>query len=323
MKVFITGGAGFIGSNFIRHIHNKYPSMELLNYDKLTYAGNLTNFSNMPDTFHNKYTFVKGDICDEKLLSSAISDFKPDIVIAFAAESHVDRSIENPQQFLVTNVLGTETVLRVCRDKKVPKLIHISTDEVYGSVPEGTSSEDHAFRPNSPYSASKAAGDLLCRSYIETFKTPIIVIRASNAYGGFQHPEKFIPRSITNLLRGQPINLYSDGRHVREWLFVEDFCHGIERLMFRGYLGEAYNLGSGVRASNIQICEALLNILGMSAENIKFVADRLGHDMRYALNSDKLSNQINRMSTVDLEKGLKLTVEWYQANKEWWLPLVI
>lgn len=302
MKLCITGGSGFIGSNFIRYIHQKYPNIDILNYDKLTYAGNPKNLENLLSDakFKSRYTFIKGDICDEGALTAAISDFKPDIVVAFAAESHVDRSLENPQQFLVTNVLGTETVLRVCRDKKVPKLVHISTDEVYGSISEGTSAEEAPFRPNSPYSVSKAAGDLLCRAFTESFKTPVIVARGSNCFGGFQHPEKFIPKSITNLIQGKPINLYSDGRQSREWIFVSDFCWGVEQLMFKGHLGEAYNLGSGNRASNIQICESLLNILGCNMEQIKFVADRPGHDQRYALNSEKLSNQMHRGLTVEL-----------------------
>jgi len=317
MKLLVTGAAGFIGSNFVTKIVKDFGSdIELLIYDKLTYAGRLDNL----DEIKNKYTFVKADICDRKAFVKAVKDFNPEVIIAFAAESHVDRSIDSPQVFLETNILGTEVILSTVRDYKIPKLVHISTDEVYGSLSEGEANESCAFDPNSPYSVSKASGDMLCLAYFTTYGVPVSVIRGSNCYGPRQHPEKLIPKSITNLESGKTIGIYGDGKNVREWTFTEDFCDGVWAVVEKGVVGEAYNLGSGAlnRVSNNVIASALCDILSKDKnDSIEYIADRLGHDQRYALNSKKLRG-LGWEPKYNLTRGLAKTAEWYLKNRSWW-----
>ena len=314
-RIIVTGGAGFIGSNFVHHMLAKYPSLEILNYDKLTYAGNLDNLKGI----ESRHELVTADICNYDTFSQCIKSFKPDAIVAFAAESHVDRSIEDPQAFLETNILGTETILRCVKEQKVPRLIHISTDEVYGSLVDGEAAEKDPFKPNSPYSASKASGDMMCRAYHVTYGTPVVVLRGSNCYGPRQHPEKFIPRSLTNIMSGEPMLIYGEGLNIREWIYTEDFCRGVETALFMGKLGEVYNLGGGQhnRVQNIQIASLLCNSLN---GEMKHIEDRLGHDFRYALNSDKLM-QLGWKPQYDFSEGLVKTIEWYKENTWWWKPL--
>jgi len=317
MKLLITGGAGFIGSNFI-HYMLRYSDVEIINYDKLTYAGNLNNLKNIDET---RYAFINGDICNNIAFRETLEKYKPEAVIHFAAESHVDNSIKSSQEFLQTNVLGTESVLRATRDTKIKKIIIISTDECYGSLPiplEAT--EQTKFDPNSPYSASKAAADMLSHAFYITYGTPIVIVRGSNCYGRFQHLEKFIPRSITNLLSNKLVGVYGNGTNIREWIFVEDFCKGIETALHYGEVGEAYNLGGGAynRLSNNVIAEQLCQLLNKSPEtNIVYITDRLGHDLRYSLDSTKLQ-KLGWQPQHTLKDGLTKTVEWYKNNEWWW-----
>jgi len=321
-RLLITGGAGFIGSNFIHYMQKKHKKLVIMNYDKLTYAGNLNNLKDIDVT---RYTFCKGDIVLEEDFKTAVKAFNPDAIVAFAAESHVDNSIDDPQLFITTNVLGSENILRVSRDLGIKKIVHISTDEVYGSLDAPIeANENFTFKPNSPYSASKTSGDLFCRAYYVTYGTPVTVIRGSNCYGPRQHPEKLIPKSITNLLSDKPVSIYGDGKQIREWIYTEDFCSGVETALLRGKPGEAYNLGGGKdnRIFNLDIaCELLQNLNLDKESNIEYVADRPGHDMRYALNSNKLK-ALGWQPKYSLTTGLKNTVEWYKKNEWWWKPLI-
>lgn len=335
-KLLVTGAAGFIGSNFVHYFSKRYPEVEIRIYDKITYAGNMENFKESDGSGELPFLYKK-DICTYEDFLFALNDFKPDHVVAFAAETHVDNSISSPQEFLETNILGTEVILRAInifrKNNTFGKLVHISTDEVYGSLPGNEeSNEDHAFKANSPYSASKASGDMLCRAYFKTYETPVTVIRGSNCYGPRQYPEKFIPRSLTNLMAGQPIGVYGSGLNIREWIFTEDFCSGVEAVLLKGKLGEAYNLGGGQnnRVTNLDIVEQLLNLVdpdvlacfGTKEDAVKFVTDRAGHDMRYALNTNKIKNELGWSPSYGLAEGLKKTVAWYQENKWWWKPLL-
>jgi len=321
MKIFITGAAGFIGSNFVHYMINKYPDIDILIYDKFTYAGNINNLKGAA------YTLYTEDVCDYQAFSLALEKFQPDFVVHLAAESHVDRSLLSPQEFLETNILGTEVVLRAVKNAnhKIKKLVHISTDEVYGSLKVGEADEQHPFKTNSPYSASKAAGDLMCRAYYISYGIPVSIIRGSNCYGPRQFPEKYIPRSLTNLFSGKDLCLYGDGNNFREWTYTEDFCSGIETVMLKGQLGEAYNLGSGEknRISNKKIAHNILGHLGFGFDEsrIKYVKDRLGHDFRYSLNSSKLA-KLGWSPKYDIETGLASTVKWYEENQWWWEPLL-
>jgi len=320
-KLLITGGAGFIGSNFIHYMLKKHKKLVIMNYDKLTYAGNLNNLKGIDET---RYVFCKGDIVIEEDFKAAIKEFEPDAIVAFAAESHVDRSIDSPQEFITTNVLGSETVLRVSRDLGIKKIVHISTDEVYGSLPAPIeANENFTFKPNSPYSASKTSGDMFCRAYFVTYGLPVIILRGSNCYGPRQHPEKLIPKSITNLLTDKSIGIYGDGKQIREWIFTEDFCSGVETALLKGKPGEAYNLGGGEdnRIFNIDIADELLLRLDKNKEHLEFITDRPGHDQRYALNSNKLM-ALGWQPKYDLQAGLTETVEWYKKNDWWWKPLI-
>jgi dTDP-glucose 4,6-dehydratase len=317
VKYFVTGGAGFIGSNFI-HLALEDPKNKVVNYDKLTYAGNLNNLKGINE---NQYEFIHADIVDHKTLNESLIKERPDVIINFSAESHVDLSLVSATEFLDTNVIGTEAVLRCARDLDI-RLVHISTDEVYGSLEDPIeATESTKFDPNSPYSVSKAAGDMLCKAHFVSFGTEVIVMRGSNAYGPRQHPEKLIPKSITNLLTNRAIGIYGNGTNIREWIFVEDFCKGVLTAAEKGVAGDCYNLGGGHqnRINNNFIAETLCDKLKKSAKAcIDYVVDRKGHDRRYALNSNKLRNELGWSPQYDLAAGLEKTVSWYKDNEWWW-----
>lgn len=316
MKVLITGGAGFIGSNFVIYMLNKYPDYEFVNLDALTYAGNLENLNSIQ---HNpNYSFVKGDIADAVLLDEI---FKQgiDIVVNFAAESHVDRSILDPQIFVKTNVLGTQALLDAAKKYEVKKFVQVSTDEVYGSLGEtGLFTELTPLTPNSPYSASKAGGDLLVRAYHETFGMNVNITRCSNNYGPFQFPEKLIPLMISNALSDKSLPVYGDGLNIRDWLYVEDHCSAIDLVMHSGVNGEVYNIGGNNERTNIQIIEAILTELNKPSTLITYVKDRLGHDRRYGIDATKITNELGWKPKYHFESGIKETIQWYLNNKEWW-----
>lgn len=318
MKILICGGLGFMGSNMVRFLLEKYPGCEICNLDKMTYAANPSNLTDCADD--SRYTFVKGDIADDVVVERVFSEFKPDVVLNYAAETHVDRSIMEPKAFLMTAVLGTFTLLEAVRRHSTARYVQISTDEVFGSLLEGEFREESPIAPNSPYSAAKAGGDLLCRSYVETYRTPIIVTHSCNFMGPFQYPEKVIPLFITNLLEGKKVPLYGDGKNVREWIYTQDHCAAIDCIMSRGVLGEVYNIGSGERTTNLELTSMILNAVGAGDEMIEYVKDRAGHDRRYAVDSSKL-RALGWTHAYSFEQGLEKTVEWYRANEEWWRPI--
>jgi dTDP-glucose 4,6-dehydratase len=318
MRLLVTGGYGFIGSNFIRHILSKYPDYRIINFDALTYAGNPENLKDIQGDA--RYTFVKGKIEDAALVSDLVRG--ADCVIHFAAESHVDRSIIDAQPFLTTNVMGTYVMLTASRDAGTKRFIHISTDEVYGSLSdEGKFTEDTPLRPNSPYSASKASGDMLVRAYHETYGFPSILVRPSNNYGPYQYPEKFIPLMITNLLENRTIPVYGEGRNVRDWLFVSDTCNAIDLILHEGRDGEVYNVGGNAERRNIDIARKVLEMMGKDERAITYVADRPGHDYRYALENSKIERELGWKPSMDIDKGLEATILWYRENEWWWKPL--
>jgi dTDP-glucose 4,6-dehydratase len=316
-KLLVTGGAGFIGSNFIRYILSSCRDYEITNLDKLTYCGNLENLKDIEDD--KRYRFVKGDIADAAVVDGLVA--KADIVVNFAAETHVDRSIIDPEAFIRTNITGTHTLLEAAKKHGIDLFIQISTDEVYGSVEKGSSKEDDGLFPNSPYSASKAGADLLARSYFVTFRLPVIITRSSNNFGPYQYPEKVIPLFITNAVHDKKLPLYADGMNKRDWLFVEDNCEAIATVLNKGTPGEIYNIGIGRDITNIELTRAILDILGKPESLIEFVKDRPGHDKRYSLDIDKLKN-LGWKPKRDFKKALKLTVDWYKDNNEWWQRLV-
>jgi dTDP-glucose 4,6-dehydratase len=314
MKILVTGGAGFIGSNFIRHILQAQSNHSIINYDKLTYAGNLANLDGV--AHHPAYQFVRGDICDANVVEAAMREC--DAVVHFAAESHVDRSIYEPAPVIQTNVTGTFTLLQVARRLAVSRFVHVSTDEVYGDIaPGGHATEDSPLQPSSPYSASKAASDLLVRSYIRTYKLPAVITRSSNNYGPYQFPEKFLPLMIINALNDKPLPIYGDGKQQRDWLHVEDNCRGILAVLERGKIGEVYNIGGSHVEENLAMAHRLLNLTGKPASLLTYVADRPGHDRRYALNCEKIQNELGWKPQVSLENGIRETVEWYKGNAKW------
>lgn len=318
MRILITGGCGFIGSNFVRHILNKYPDYRIINLDALTYAGNKENLKGVEDD--SRYSFVKGRVEDREILTDIMDDV--DCVVHFAAESHVDRSILDVSPFIKTNIIGTSTILDTIREHPDKRLIHISTDEVYGSLgDDGRFTEETPLRPNSPYAASKASADLLVRAYYETYRVPAIIIRPSNNYGPYQFPEKFIPLMITNLLEDRPIPIYGEGRNVRDWLFVEDNCQAIDLVLHKGRPGEVYNVGGNSEMRNIDMARAVLKMMDKGEEMINFVKDRPGHDYRYALNSSKIETELGWRPVTDIMEGLRKTVQWYRDNEWWWRPL--
>lgn len=316
MKLLITGGAGFIGSNFIRHILSKYPDYKITNLDKLTYAGNREN---LKDIEKNKnYAFIKGDICDTKLVAKLLSTC--DSLINFAASTHVDRSIQDASDFIRSNIQGTYSLLEAARHKKLKLFLQISTDEVYGSIPKGKSRESDPLEPNSPYSASKASADHLVRSYHITYKLPAIITRSSNNFGPYQYPEKAIPLFVTNLLEGRKIPLYGDGLNCRDWIFVLDNCRAIDMVIHKGKAGEIYNIGTGKEIPNILLVKKILTLTGKPDSFIEYVADRPGHDRRYALNCAKLKS-LGWKKEFNLGQGLKTTIDWYKNNQGWWKRL--
>jgi dTDP-glucose 4,6-dehydratase len=316
-KLLVTGGSGFIGSNFIRYMFGAYPGISITNLDKLTYAGNPANLRDIEDACD--YTFVKGDICDAPLVDRIISEGF-DAVVNFAAESHVDRSITGPAEFIQTDVFGTFTLLEACRDRNVRRFLQISTDEVYGSIEDGSFTEDSMIAPNSPYSASKAGGDLLVRAYFKTYGLPVLITRSSNNFGPFQYPEKLIPLFVTNAIDGIPVPVYGDGMNVRDWLFVTDNCKGIDLVLRNGRPGEAYNIGGGQERTNLEITKGILASLGKPESLIKYVDDRPGHDRRYSLDCTK-ARSLGYEPRSDFEDMLEETVRWYVDNPDWWQPL--
>jgi dTDP-glucose 4,6-dehydratase len=318
MNILITGGCGFIGSNFIRHILVRYPGYRVINFDALTYAGNPENLKDLHDDI--RYAFVKGNIEDAAAVRDVMHGV--DAVVHFAAESHVDRSIMDAQPFLTTNVMGTHVMLSAARDLSVKSFIHISTDEVYGSLgDEGRFTEETPLKPNSPYSASKASGDLLARAYHETYGLPVVIVRPSNNYGPYQFPEKFIPLMITNLLEDKPVPVYGKGMNVRDWLFVEDNCRAIDLILHKGRPGQAYNVGGNSERRNIEIAKKVLELMGKDERSITYVADRPGHDYRYGLDTSKMERELGWKPSLDIGTGLEKTVEWYRNNESWWRPL--
>jgi dTDP-glucose 4,6-dehydratase len=318
MRILVTGGCGFIGSNFIRHILSVYPDYTIVNLDALTYAGNPENLRDLVDDM--RYTFAKGKIEDAALVASLMA--RIDSVVHFAAESHVDRSIVDAQPFLMTNVVGNYTMLDAARKASVRRFIHISTDEVYGALGEtGKFTEETPLRPNSPYSASKASGDLLVRSFHETFGFPAVIVRPSNNYGPYQYPEKLIPLMITNLIEGKQVPVYGEGKNVRDWLFVEDSCRAIDLILHNGRDGEIYNIGGEGEMRNIEIVGKVLKMMERDEGSVTFVRDRPGHDFRYALDNAKIGHDLGWRPSVDVETGLRKTIEWYRENEWWWKPL--
>lgn len=317
MQIIVTGGCGFIGSNFVLHMLETYADAHIVNLDKLTYAGNLENLQDA-EPYGNRHRFVKGDIADRDLVRSLAGE-KPDAVINFAAESHVDRSILDSSSFVSTNVLGTQVLLDACREFGVGRFVQISTDEVYGSLgPEGTFTEETPLAPNSPYSASKAAADLMVRAYHQTFGMDAVITRCSNNYGPYQFPEKLIPLMITNAYSDQELPVYGDGMNVRDWIHVSDHCRAIDCVMRRGRSGEIYNIGAGKELTNLQIVRHILERLEKPESLIKFVKDRPGHDRRYAVDSSKLRLELGWEPVTRFEDGLIQTISWYLEHELWW-----
>lgn len=323
MNLLVTGGAGFIGSNFIHYMISKYPDYKIVNYDKLTYAGNIDNLKDLENNLN--YKFIKGDIIDYDLLNKTVIENKIDYIINFAAESHVDRSIYGfAKEFIITNVLGTQTILEVVKNNReqIKRLLHVSTDEVYGTLDlEGDDKfkETDPFEPNSPYSASKASSDLFCRAYLKTFNLPIIVTHCSNNYGPYQFPEKMIPFFILKLLKNEKVPVYGDGSNIRDWIHVIDHSIALSLLLHKGIDGETYNIGSDNEVTNMELTKLLLKIMNKDESNIEYVKDRPGHDKKYAINSTKIKDLgwIPIFNKDNFEKGLKETVEWYLNNKDW------
>ncbi|MBI4426490.1 MAG: dTDP-glucose 4,6-dehydratase [Candidatus Kerfeldbacteria bacterium] len=319
MRILLTGGAGFMGSNMVRFLLNKYADAMVVNLDKLTYAGNLDNLKDIVG--HPRYVFVKGDIADEGVVERVFKQNRPEIVLNYAAETFVDRSIHDPKPFIITDVVGTYTLLETARRHGVKKYVQISTDEVFGSTQDGLFTEQSPFDPSSPYSASKAGADHLVRSYWRTYGLPTIVTNSCNFFGPYQYPEKLIPLFITNLLEGKKVSVYGDGQHVREWIYVPDHCAAIDSIITTGRPGEVYNIGTGERLTNIEVTRKILPLLGLRENVIEFVKDRPGHDRRYALDSTKIKTELGWAPTRTFDQGLISTVRWYRENEWWWKKL--
>ena len=314
MKIFVTGGAGFIGSNFIRHVLALGKDYSIVNFDKLTYAGNLANLESVAN--NPKYSFVKGDICDAAAVEAAMKGCTA--VVHFAAESHVDRSIYEPAPVIQTNVTGTFIMLQVSRTLNIERFVHISTDEVYGDMaPDAYANEESKLQPSSPYSASKAGSDLLVLSYVRTYKFPGIITRSSNNYGPFQFPEKFLPLMITSALDDKSLPIYGDGKQQRDWLHVEDNCRGVLAVLEKGRVGECYNIGGLDVVENLTIARRLLHLTGKTESLLSYVKDRPGHDRRYALTCDKMEKHLGWKPQISLEDGLRQTIDWYKTNSAW------
>jgi len=315
-RMLITGGAGFIGSNFIRYILNKYPEYNIINLDKLTYCGNLENLKDVEN--NPNYKFIKGDICDSDVVNDIVKD--SEIIINFAAQTHVDRSIIDASEFIRTNVHGTHVLLEAAKKYNISKFIHISTDEVYGSRENGSFKEDDALQPNSPYSASKAAADHLVLSYFVTYKLPVIIIRSSNNFGPYQYPEKVIPLFITNALENNKLPLYGDGLNVRDWLYVLDNCQAIGLILHKGEIGKIYNVGAGNEKTNLELTKHILDTMGKPESLIEYVKDRPGHDRRYSMDFSRIRN-LGWHPQYQFQQALKETIRWYQDNQQWWRKL--
>jgi dTDP-glucose 4,6-dehydratase len=318
MKLLVTGGAGFIGSNFIRHMMNSHSDIEVINLDVLTYAGNLNNLKGIEK--NPRYNFIKGDICNKSIVNAILDKHNVDAIVHFAAESHVDRSIKNASAFVMTNVLGTHTLLECARTHFIPKFIHISTDEVYGSTMEGSFKEIDNLSPSSPYSASKAGSDLLALSYFITYNLPVIITRCTNNFGPYQFPEKLIPLFVTNLLDSKKVPVYGTGKNVRDWIHVSDHCHAVEFLLERGNPGEIYNIGGGNEKTNLEITKEILDLLSNDDSMIEYVTDRPGHDFRYSLDCSKL-HAMGWKPKYSFDEALNETISWYTQNEWWWRPL--
>jgi dTDP-glucose 4,6-dehydratase len=318
MKLLITGGAGFIGSNFVRMaLTDKFPDFnveQLTVLDLLTYAGDEENLK--PISSDKRYKFVKGDIRDLELVKKLMQD--ADQVVHFAAESHVDRSIEGGSEFVSTNVMGTQVLLDAARSTNIKRFVHVSTDEVYGSISEGSWPEDHPLLPNSPYSASKAGSDLLVRAYNRTHKLDTVITRCSNNYGQYQFPEKVMPLFITNIIEGKKVPLYGNGLNVRDWLHVDDHCRGITLALTKGRAGEVYNIGGGTELTNVELTHKILQAMGVGEEFIQPVKDRKGHDLRYSVDISKINRELGYSPQVNFEEGLQQTINWYKNNEAWW-----
>jgi dTDP-glucose 4,6-dehydratase len=319
MKILVTGGCGFIGSNFIRYFLKSYPNDSLINVDKLTYAGNLENLSDLSQSPH--YHFIRGDITDTLRMGELIQK-GVDAIVNFAAESHVDRSIEDPSAFMKTNVFGTFALLEAVRKvfpKQRVRFIHVSTDEVYGSLGEsGAFTEETPLAPNSPYSASKSAADMLVRAYHRTYGLPVNITRCSNNFGPYQFPEKLIPLMISNAIEDKEIPIYGDGMHVRDWIYVEDHCVALDKVLHHGSEGEIYNIGGGSERPNLVVAQTILDRLGKSHSLIRFITDRPGHDRRYAIDFSKIERELGWRPSVSFGEGINRTIEWYLTYREWW-----
>ncbi len=324
MTILVTGGAGFIGSNFIFYWMKGHPEDRVVCLDKLTYAGNLSTLK--PVMEHPKFRFVRGDICDREVVKALFREERPEVVVNFAAESHVDRSVTGPEVFLQTNVMGTASLLEACRELGVERFHQVSTDEVYGDLPldrpELFFIEETPLHTSSPYSASKAAADLLALSYHRTYGLPVTISRCSNNYGGYQFPEKFIPLMILNALRDMPLPVYGDGLNVRDWLYVEDHCRAIELILQRGRTGEVYNIGGHNERQNIDIVKLVCKTLGKPESLISYVADRKGHDRRYAIDPEKIHRELGWLPETPFDDGIQRTIQWYLDNKAWWEEIV-
>ena len=320
MKIVVTGGAGFIGSNFIYYMLDKYKDYKIICIDKLTYAGNLSTLS---EAIKNQnFKFIKADICDIEKIDTVFKEEEPNIVVNFAAESHVDRSISNPEVFLETNIRGTSVLLECCKKYNVKRYHQISTDEVYGDLPldrpDLSFTEKSPLRPSSPYSVSKTSADLLVLSYFRTYKLPVTISRCSNNYGPYHFPEKLIPLIIIKALKNQRLPIYGDGKNVRDWIYVKDHCKAIDLILHKGKIGEVYNVGGNSEKSNLEVVKTILNILGKSEKLIEFVPDRLGHDRRYAINDYKIESELGFKRDVTFEQGIEKTINWFLHNEKWW-----
>jgi len=314
MKILVTGGAGFIGSCFVRHMLNKYSDYKIYNLDALTYAGNIENLDDVKD--NKNYTFIHGNICDKKLVRDLTAEV--DCIVNFAAESHVDRSITGPEIFIETNVQGTLNLLQSAKEIGIDRYLQVSTDEVYGSLGQtGYFYETTPLSPNSPYSASKASADMLVRAYHETYKMPVLTTRCSNNYGPYQYPEKLIPFFISQLLNNKKVPVYGDGMNVRDWLYVYDHCAAFDTVLHKGRVGEVYNVGGHNEKTNMEITRLILEAMGKDDSSIEYVKDRLGHDRRYAISNDKIQSELGWEPSLTFEEGIKITIDWYLKNQDW------
>jgi dTDP-glucose 4,6-dehydratase len=308
MRLLVTGGAGFIGSNFIRYMLGSYPKYQIINLDKLTYAGDLKNCEDFSD--NPNYEFSHGDIADKKLVDDLAK--KADVIVNFAAETHVDRSIDDATEFLKSNIIGTQILLDAAKKYGHERYIQISTDEVYGDIKEGMFTEESPLKPSSPYAASKAAGDILCLAYKRTYGTPVIISRCSNNYGPYQYPEKLVPFFIKKLLKGEKVPVYGEGLNVRDWLHVRDHCRAVDMILHKGKIGEIYNIGANEEHSNLDVTKRMIFTLKLPEDRIEFVKDRPGHDIRYALDASKIRRELGWEPEVEFESGFKGVVEWYK-----------